>query len=548
MFKSLYTLLAAFVLIVAGSPESIAATYRTAQNGNFSSGSTWIGGAVPPSGGNHRLIINHTVSNLNSNFQLGVNNGSGSGSITVNSGASLTGTGAINLIGTDTIKNNGTFTLGALNVTKGPSVIAGGNNTVFTGNMEITGNGGLTVIPMAKLYVNGTTNFPNNANATFIVNGFYEGGKAGVTNYKSFSIQDALITVGSTGILRQYGTVNVDKNGTVVINRLMRIFGDLNLTQQTSTVTNNDSLIIHGNLNNKGTFTTAPQSYTEVRGAVDNQNSHAVITTNGYMRVLGDFYNQPNAIVQGDGGSFIVLGYSENKGTIRGTPPSGQLNFCDSTKPTQTQIVNDNRPQGSIANTVANCGSGFFSPVPVELLFVNANREGNQVVLNWATASEINNDFFSIERSFDGIAFETVGLVRGAGTTAELKNYRFTDVTATCGMLYYRLRQTDFNGENTASQVMPIAPCGSAANPQMSLFPNPGSEGATFSLALNLQQAGEFTLNVTDMAGRVVYTTQFNTNQGTSQTQLSGMELSKGIYTVSLLGSNMAQHSRLMVR
>lgn len=85
--------------------------------------------------------------------------------------------------------------------------------------------------------------------------------------------------------------------------------------------------------------------------------------------------------------------------------------------------------------------------LPVELLSFNTfvNREG--VVLRWVTATEINNDYFTIERSSDLRMWEVLGFVGGSGTTSRPNSYSFTDTQPLAGIGYYRMKQTDFDGQ-----------------------------------------------------------------------------------------------------
>jgi hypothetical protein len=86
------------------------------------------------------------------------------------------------------------------------------------------------------------------------------------------------------------------------------------------------------------------------------------------------------------------------------------------------------------------------SALPVELISFKGSRSGEgSAVLKWSTASEINNDFFTIERSADAVNWETVGAVAGAGNSTEQINYEFTDFSCPNGATYYRLKQTDFD-------------------------------------------------------------------------------------------------------
>jgi hypothetical protein len=93
-------------------------------------------------------------------------------------------------------------------------------------------------------------------------------------------------------------------------------------------------------------------------------------------------------------------------------------------------------------------------PLPVELLTFMATNELNAVKLDWTTASETDNDYFSVERSLDGEFWSEIGQVKGSGTTTSVTAYTFTDHHPVVGYQYYRLMQVDFDGEFEYSKVI----------------------------------------------------------------------------------------------
>jgi hypothetical protein len=93
-------------------------------------------------------------------------------------------------------------------------------------------------------------------------------------------------------------------------------------------------------------------------------------------------------------------------------------------------------------------GAGNNAPLPIELLYFEAHQELQQVLVNWATSSEINNDYFDVERGKDLSYFAPIGRISGAGTTSVPQQYSFTDPQPYEGLSYYRLRQTDYDGSS----------------------------------------------------------------------------------------------------
>jgi len=98
---------------------------------------------------------------------------------------------------------------------------------------------------------------------------------------------------------------------------------------------------------------------------------------------------------------------------------------------------------------------GLTVPVPVELTSFTASVSGNTVELKWETASEINNSGFEIERRINNV-FEKINFIPGHGTTTKSHSYSFTDKPNTEGKISYRLKQIDFNGEFSYSNIIEV--------------------------------------------------------------------------------------------
>jgi len=94
--------------------------------------------------------------------------------------------------------------------------------------------------------------------------------------------------------------------------------------------------------------------------------------------------------------------------------------------------------------------------IPVELTSFTASVSGNDVLLNWTTATELNNSGFAIEKSVDNEIFHQVSFVPGFGTTTENRNYSFTDNSVYAGTYYYRLKQIDYDGSYEYSEVAEV--------------------------------------------------------------------------------------------
>lgn len=116
---------------------------------------------------------------------------------------------------------------------------------------------------------------------------------------------------------------------------------------------------------------------------------------------------------------------------------------------------------GGAATLQSNTSCAFDPTIlPIELLVFSAKAIDSQVLLNWSTATELNNDYFTIERSVDGTNWEVVDFVTGQGTTAQQSNYELMDKRPFLGLSYYRLKQTDYDGDYSYSSIAAVTVSG----------------------------------------------------------------------------------------
>ncbi len=116
--------------------------------------------------------------------------------------------------------------------------------------------------------------------------------------------------------------------------------------------------------------------------------------------------------------------------------------------------------------------SSINNPLPIELLSFQVNKCNTEVCLLWETATEINNDYFTIERSIDSQFFIPIQIVDGAGNSNTNMNYYTSDEKPISGVSYYRLKQTDFDGQSSYSRIKSITFDG-LENIRFTIFPNP---------------------------------------------------------------------------
>jgi hypothetical protein len=170
-------------------------------------------------------------------------------------------------------------------------------------------------------------------------------------------------------------------------------------------------------------------------------------------------------------------------------------------------------------------------PLPVELLSFNAalNSDG-RVSLTWATASELNNDFFEIEKSLDGTQWENISMVDGAGNSTNLTEYNDIDRHPSYGLSYYRLSQTDFDGTRTSSYIKVIV----NKLTQVHSYPNP----ATNLIRFTGTDYSSNSFQLFDVFGKEVTSTVRVVDFDGSTLNLDVTLLSAGAYIFSSAGKN----------
>jgi hypothetical protein len=167
---------------------------------------------------------------------------------------------------------------------------------------------------------------------------------------------------------------------------------------------------------------------------------------------------------------------------------------------------------GSDAATFTSAGGNWVaqmatfistnSTLPVTLSTFSGQCNNGLTVLDWSTASETNNDYFSIQQSSDAVNWTAIGKVNGAGNSAIEHNYSYTIDAANNMASYFRISQTDFDGTSTWSNVILVNGCAMALS-AVTLYPNP-CNGTSVSIRTNLPSNETSTIQIFDDLGRIV--------------------------------------------
>jgi hypothetical protein len=186
----------------------------------------------------------------------------------------------------------------------------------------------------------------------------------------------------------------------------------------------------------------------------------------------------------------------------------------------------------------------FGAVIPVELTSFTASVVGNSVQLQWATATETNNQGFEIQRGTNNRDLVTVGFVKGNGTTTEQHSYSYVDNNELMGPVYYRLKQIDFNGKYDYSNVVEVTKAVSYALSQN--YPNPFNP--TTAITYSVPQSSFVTLKVYNVLGsEVADLVNGVVEAGVHKVNFNGYDLTSGVYFYTIKAGNFSETKKLML-
>jgi len=194
----------------------------------------------------------------------------------------------------------------------------------------------------------------------------------------------------------------------------------------------------------------------------------------------------------------------------------------------------------------------YDNVVPVELTSFTAGLSGQAVILNWTTATEINNQGFEIERHTTTSNWEKIGFVPGFGTTSEPKAYSYTDDNIVTGTYIYRLKQVDYDGTSNYSNEVEVEV--DFLPSDYALFQNyPNPFNPTTDVRFQVPETGDVTIRIYDMLGQLVRTLYSGvTQRGTYTVQWNGLndtglQMSSGSYIYKMIAGDFVQSKKMQL-
>lgn len=491
-----------------------------------------------------RLIVKGT---LNSNGNLTVGGElrvESNGDVNNNGSVNIIGSGRLRIFGSGLFENNNILSLDVYNPT----------NILSSGTLNLN-SGSEMILKGFEAWPTFSFNWKGGSRVTLSSGTLTLSNSLTISSGQKLRVNNTLV-IPSGKVLTNNGTLNL--HGNLINDRTLHNNGNLTIkgsgTLTNNSIFNNNSpLTVNGTLNNNDTFNNNSTMVGNgtFNGNHFNNSTLAPGTSPGCFTFGDDFTNTGTLDIElTDGGActdfdqIVVDGDATIGGIVNITFPSGIPSTTTFAILTATGVKIDNSPTinwpAGFSGTGAFVGNEYqvsFSVLPVELIyFYIEKKENNSVELKWETASESNNRGFELQRSTDGMEWENIGFVNGAGTTTEKQYYSFTDRPDFSGLFYYRLRQMDFDGQFEYSQIRSVEL--KNINSEIKIYPNPA--GSYIYLNIENDWEGEMTIRILNSIGQEIYTSIFSKNIKEWNGQINLSEMPGGIYRVIISnGENM---------
>lgn len=326
------------------------------------------------------------------------------------------------------------------------------------------------------------------------------------------------LTFGSGASLIMRSGADMDQTGDLDLNS-----GSLMEIQSGSVLTITGDFVIK----NGATLDIQTGGKIIVNGDVTNQNNSDQVTINGELVINGSFTGNNGSEI-GGAGSISATGTISTLGT------------------------------GSIFGGTGSCSTGpcftsAASPLPIDLLSFNANlTESGAIEITWKTATEINNDFFTIERSSNGSTFVEIAEEPGAGNSTSILEYTVYDDEPMEGNTYYRLKQTDFDGKFEYFDMVAVSLIkNSDGSCVFKVYPNPCMGACTLSLSeCQEQESATIQVEVIDAGGnKIIQEIPYRNSDGSFLYNIdTSNNLAPGLYVINARSASENYNQKMIVK
>lgn len=472
------------------------------------------------------VTINHDITWSGSNLNA-QSNVSTKDMITVNSGATFTVSGGYNL----------TLSTGDIEVNAGGAVVVTGTlNMSSNGELNIDATGSLTANVVAST---GNPSAISNSGDISVTTTWTQGANASVTSSGSIDIGGTLTLSDATGSFNNTGPITIGGN--------LSVTGSAFSSTDTMTLTGNATLVSGANVDLNGYNTiggtlSASGSGTDfdLNGGSLDVTGNVTFDGDGNTTIAGDMDAGADVSITGSGGASISLSGTmdvtsgtltvDNNGFINGTGTIGWGTLSANPNCSDAIITCSGTATSVDNKTDGGCGGTYSDPagspldlntcavgsLPIELLSFIVVPNGDQIEVFWVTGMELNNDYFEILGSKNGIDWEVLKVIPGAGNSnIEIKYQE----TVQSGLNFFKLRQTDYDGTYADSKIIAIS-----------------KQTTNTPLVYNtpefiiIQGAKDYSCDVFDIKGSLIHRSELNDDF----ILIDSKQLAKGIYFVRL--------------
>ena len=302
----------------------------------------------------------------------------------------------------------------------------------------------------------------------------------------------------------------------------------------------------HTNWNNSGQLPAGILTFTNASGADDSNyvldrfwqiNAQGYTTKPTLTNLLFTYLDVEHSVAGNSiaENNLKAQRYNSNSNQWGDYAPAGTLNAASNTV-TIASVATTNLFQWWTLVDLAKA-------LPIELISFLATPTGQTVKVDWATATEINNDYFTIQRSANGMEFEAIAKVDAALPDKIIQKYSHVDLNPLSGRSYYRLMQTDLDGAYSISNIRKVE-MGNEAIVLISVFPNP-TINKEFSLNFNHSLEDPAVVTVYDLYGKMVYNATVGQGVRTYNVKLDSAP--KGVYMVKTVGSKLSAQQKIVL-
>jgi len=504
-------------MIVQGNATVTAGTL------NIGSNTLTVNGSFDLDGGTVNMGTSGTL-DIDTDFTIDGGTLNGANSSTINIGDDLTLTSGTFLVdGTTTTVNfdgtgaqvvTGDFTGGSsfnnltINSSGSVTIVDAGNNDVeVDGTLTLT-LGDITTTSTNTLTITSTGSIAGGSASSF-VNGPLT--KASMSMGEDFTFH--------VGAATRYALAGVENVGT----------GGQDWTAEFSPTNTNSGQMID--------ITTNP-SFGEI----------AAISTNGSWTITSSGTNTA-AVVLGVQSHMGVLDLADARVAVYDNPTASEwVNIGGTSTGTTSDGTVTSQTTAGFSARVFSFGGIGASALPVELLGFSGKAENNVVKLKWSTASELNNDYFEIRRSLNGVTFETIGTVDGNGNSSNLIDYSFTDGSPASGANFYQLRQVDFDGAAEDHHVITVDNNFVREGVSMTIYPNPATQDNLNFIIQSGDDHTPFHLKIVDLSGRIFHSETIDPEFSFVGKIQANEQMKSGIYYLLLQQGSRTATQKLIIK